>query len=501
MLSKANKCHIGYNTQMISVQNLSFSHGSRLIFDEVSFSVENNSKVGLIGPNGAGKSTLLKILCKQEHASAGKIEVIGTIGIVPQEIKHDPVMEAATNVREYLNPDNSKQDYELHKMISGLELTDINLDGSPKALSGGQKTRLALARALLAQPDILLLDEPTNFLDVAGKKWVMGFLANYPKTLLLISHDLELLDKHINKILFVDAHLGKIEEYKGNYTQALQLREDKETLLKKRVSLEQRNISRLEESAKKVGVRQRIILQRRVVRLKEKLPDLPPEVRAIHFRLPDPANVGQIPLKAINISKSYGDKKILDNVNITIERGECVALIGQNGVGKSTFIKILMGLTTPDSGEVKKDPELKVGYYSQEFENLDFHKTLIQTATDSGRIPESIARPVLARFLFSAQKVHQQIGTLSGGEKTRLSIALLLLADYNLLILDEPTTYLDMLSQSIILQVLKDYQGALLIVSHTEDFISELKPNRALILPENYFNVWSEDLLERVSQT
>lgn len=485
---------------MISVQDLSFSHGSRELFDSVNFSVMDNAKVGLIGPNGAGKSTLLKILCSEETPNSGKIEVVGSIGIVPQEVKHDPIMEACSSIREYLNPDHLKLDYELHKMISGVELSEINIEDSPNVLSGGQKTRLALARALLAQPDILLLDEPTNFLDIEGKKWVMGFLANYPKTLILISHDLELLDKHIDKILFVDAHLGKIEEYKGNYTEALEQREEKENLLKKQVHLESRNISRLEESAKKVGVRQRIILQRRVARLKEKLPDLPPEVRAIKFKLPDPANVGGLPLRAVNISKSYGEKQILNNINITIERGECVALIGPNGVGKSTFIKILMGLINQDSGEVQRDDDLKVGYYSQEFENLDFKKTLLQTAMESGDVAESVARPVLARFLFPASKVYQEVGTLSGGEKTRLSIALLLLQNYNLLILDEPTTYLDMLSQSIILQVLKDYKGAILIVSHTEEFIKELKPSRALILPENFFDYWSEDLLEKVSQ-
>ncbi len=485
---------------MISVQNLSFSHGSRLIFDDINFSVMDNSKVGLIGSNGAGKSTLLKILCKEENPNSGKIEIAGTIGIVPQEVKHDPVMERCATVSEYLNPDHLKHDFELHKMISGVELSDINLESSPNTLSGGQKTRLALARALLAQPDILLLDEPTNFLDTDGKKWVMGFLASYPKTLILISHDLELLDKYIDKILFVDAHLGKIEEYQGNYSQALEQREEKENLLKKQVHLEQRNIGRLEESAKKVGVRQRIILQRRVSRLKEKLPDLPPEIRVIKFKLPDPANVGGLPLRAINICKSYGDKQVLNNINLSIERGECVALIGPNGVGKSTFIKILMGLLEPDSGEVQRDYNLKVGYYSQEFENLDFKKTLLQIATEAGNVSEGIARPVLARFLFPASKVNQEVGTLSGGEKTRLSIALLLLQNYNLLILDEPTTYLDMLSQNIILQVLKDYKGAVLIVSHTEEFIKELKPNRALILPENYFDYWSEDLLEKVSQ-
>lgn len=490
-----------YNTQMLTVHNLSFSHDAHQIFDDVSFSVMDNQKVCLIGPNGAGKSTLLKILCKQETPQTGKIEITGTIGIVPQEVKHDPVMEASPTIQEYLNPDHTKHDYELHQMLSGVELIGLDLQSAPNSLSGGQKTRLALARALLAQPDILLLDEPTNFLDTKGKQWVMGFLSTYPKTLILISHDLELLDKYIDKILFVNAQLSKIEEYKGNYTQAIEQRAQKDSLLRKQVHLEQRNISRLEESAKKVGVRQRIILQRRVHKLKEKLPDLPPEIKVIRFKLPVPAVVGALPLKATNICKSYGEKQVLKGVNLTIERGECVALIGPNGVGKSTLIKILMNLIKPDEGEVYRESNLKVGYYSQEFENLDFEKNLLETAHEVSNAPESVTRPILARFLFPANKVYQKIGTLSGGEKTRLSIALLLLQDYNLLILDEPTTYLDMLSQRIILQVLKDYQGALLIVSHTEDFIAELQPSRVLILPENHFDIWSEDLLEKVSNT
>ncbi len=485
---------------MISVHNLSFSYDSRVIFDDISFSIQDSQKVGLIGPNGAGKSTLLKILCKEITPDKGKIEITGTIGVVPQEVKHDPIMESCETVREYLDPENLKHDYELLKMLNGIELNDLKLESSPKNLSGGQKTRLALTRALLSEPDILLLDEPTNFLDLVGKKWVMNFLSQYPHTLILISHDLELLDKDIDKILFVDSNRSQVEEYKGNYTQALDRRAEKELLLKRQVHTETRSIQRLEEAIKKVGVKQRINLQNRVARMKEKLPDLPPEVRAIKFKLPDPATVGSLPIKASGICKSYGDKNILKDINLTIERGEKVALIGPNGVGKSTLIKILMGILEPDSGEVLKDPNLKVGYYSQEFETMDFNKTILELARGDLNLPDSIVRPILGRFLFSSQKVNQKIGTLSGGEKTRLSIALFLLQDYNLLILDEPTTYLDVMSQNIILQVLKEYKGALLIVSHTEEFIKQLNPQRALLLPENYFDFWSEDFLEKVSQ-
>ncbi len=485
---------------MISVRNLSFSYNSTPIFEDINFSITDGAKVGLIGPNGAGKSTLLKILCQQEIPDKGIIEITGTIGSVPQEVKHDPIMESSQTIREYLDPENTRHDYELFRMISGVELSDLNLESSPKDLSGGQKTRLALSRALLSEPDILLLDEPTNFLDTEGKKWVMNFLRTYPNTLILISHDLELLDRDIDKILFVDSHKNAVEEHKGNYTQALARRGEKKELLEKQVHVENQNIQRLEKAITKVGVRQRVILQRRVVRMKDKLPELPPEVRAIKFKLPIPANVGGLPLRAINISKSYGDKNILDKVNITIERGEKVALIGPNGVGKSTLIKILMGLLEPDSGEIIKDSYLKVGYFSQEFETMDFDKTILETARGSADLPDHIVRPVLGSFLFFAEKVNQKVGTLSGGEKTRLSIALLLLQDYNLLILDEPTTYLDVMSQSIILQVLKEYKGAILIVSHTEDFIKDLKPNRVLVLPENRFDLWSEDFLERISE-
>ncbi len=485
---------------MLSVQNLSFSYNSRLIFNNVTFSIQDGQKVGLIGPNGAGKSTLFKILCQQEIPHKGKVEVIGSMGIVPQEVKHDPIMESSETLRDYLDPEYTKHDYELFKMMSGVELGDLDLESSPMGLSGGQKTRLALARALLLEPDILLLDEPTNFLDPEGKKWVMSFLSDYPNTLILVSHDLGLLDKHIDKILFVDSVQARIEEYKGNYTQALAFRAEKEKLLKKQVHTESRNISRLEEAIKKVGVKQRIVLQRRVVRMKDRLPDIPPEIRAIKFKLPEPGIVGALPITAVNISKSYGDNQVLENVNLTIGRGEKVALIGPNGVGKSTLIKILMGLLEPDSGEVIKDSNLKIGYYSQEFETIDFSKTILETAKGEMNLSDVIVRPILGQFLFTSDKINQTVGTLSGGEKTKLSIALLLLHNYNLLILDEPTTYLDVMSQSIILQVLKEYKGAVLIVSHTEDFIRELRPNRVLLLPENRFDYWSEDFLERVSE-
>ncbi len=492
---------------MVSVRNLSFSYGATPIFDEVSFSVPPAYKVGIVGPNGAGKTTLLNLIADVETPNSGIVEKSGTVGYVPQEVKNDPVLDSSSSIREYLDPDNKNQDFELRIILDGLELKDIDFESSPTELSGGQKTRLALARALLAKPDVLLLDEPTNFMDVEGKKWVMNFLAHYPHTLILISHDINLLDKSIDKVVAINTHTKKVDEYKGNYSKYLKLKEEKEELTRRHAVAEEKHIKRMEKSLvtlmgykSKKGVRQRVMLQKRIERLKEALPELPREVRSIKIQLKDPAPVGQIPIKATDIFKSYEDQSVLEGVSLVIERGEKVALVGKNGAGKSTFIKILMGLLEPDSGEIVRDDNLKVGYYSQELENIDMEKTLVEVAREESGQPDYFVRPLLAKFLFPGDKVFQRISSLSGGEKTRLSILLLVLHDYNLLILDEPTTYLDVMSQRVILESLKEYKGAMLLVSHTEEFVNEIRPNRVLLLPDNQIKHWSPELLEKVSE-
>jgi ATPase subunit of ABC transporter with duplicated ATPase domains len=411
---------------------------------------------------------------------------------VPQEVKRDEVMEKATSIRHYLDPKNLKEDYELSKIISRLELSHLSLDDAPQFLSGGQKTKLAIARALVSEPDILLLDEPTNFLDTDGKIWVMNFLAKYPKTLIVISHDLNLLDKNIDKILEVNIQNKQIEEYSGNYTDYLKLKGDKDALLVRQIHVQERHIIQMKKGWLKIshvksekGVRQRINLEKRIEKLENSLPAMPLEAKKIKMQLPTPAWVGEVPLIAQGLSKSYGSKKVLTNIDFDIKRGERIAIIGQNGAGKSTLIKILMDMLIPDSGEIVKDDKLKIGYYSQEFEIFDFDKTLIETVKEKCEMNEQSLRSLMGRFLFPGDKVFQKVGSLSGGEKTRLSIATLLAKNYNLLILDEPTTYLDVLSQRLILEALKSYQGAMIIVSHTPEFIEELKPSRKFFLPEN----------------
>ena len=335
----------------------------------------------------------------------------------------------------------------------------------------------------------------------------MNFLSTYPKALILISHDINLLDNYIDKVLAINIQYKKIDEYKGNYSKYLKLKAEKEALLTRHIHAEQQHIRRMEKGLQKLykhssgkGVRQRVMLQRRIERAKANLPELPQEIKKIKVNLPTPSWIGELPIKAVNISKAYGDNQVLDNVNFSIMRGERVALIGPNGAGKSTLIKILVGLINPDSGEVLKDTNLKLGYYSQEFETFDLSKTLIEAVREEFHLSENQARPILSKFLFPSDKAFQAIGSLSGGEKTRLSMAKILLHDYNLLVLDEPTTYLDAMSQRMILEVLKEYKGAVLIVSHTEDFIKELQPNKALMLPEDRFDVWYPEFLDKVGE-
>ncbi len=484
----------------IRVSNLSFSYGEKELLTEANFRVEDGHKIGLVGENGTGKSTLLKLFMGEEYPEEGNIEVQGSMELVPQEVKRDPILDSAPTVSEYVNPEGLIPEHKIRKLFAGLGIADIDLDSRPQGYSGGVKTKFALARALFKEPDILLLDEPTNFMDIEGKKWVMGLLAQYPKTLILISHDLELMDQAIDRVMYVNKHTHKIEEYKGNYSQYKRLQKEAETLFRKQVQGQQRQITKLEKAIKVIGVEARIVMQRRIARLKEVLPELPPEVRSIKIQLPEPARGGEIPIWAKGISKSFGDLTVMQNVDFIIRRGERIALLGPNGVGKSTLIKMLVGQLAPDSGVVERNPMNRIGYYSQEFEDFDMDKTVLQLFMDKCERMESFCRPFLGKFNFPSNKVHQKVGTLSGGEKTRLSIAMLCSTDANLLILDEPTTYLDVLSQRVILEALKSYTGTMIIVSHTEEFIKELKPDKVFLMPEAKMEFWLDDMTNKVGE-
>ncbi len=491
---------------MIRATNVSFSYGYGPVFDGVDFTVAKNDKVGIVGQNGAGKSTLFKLLTRQEFPLDGKLTIDAPFSMVPQEVKYDPALQAATNLYDYVDPTHQFPESKIEEILHGLEFDLKNIGTDLLSLSGGQKTKLALARAFLSKPEILLLDEPTNFLDEAGKRWVMDFLGKYPHTLLIVSHDLDLLDRHIKHVLYLDPHTHKIQTFTGNYTQCMKTKREQELLLVRKIRNEQQHIKQMEEglvnlrkNTSKKGVRQRVIQERKITRMKDRLPQMPQELRFFTAKFPQPLPVGQVPLRVHEVSKSFGTKRVLHSFSLDVMRGERLALIGPNGVGKTTLIKILTKNLIPDSGEVHQSESLSLGYYSQETATFDDEKTLFEAVQDTHAIPSDKIYGFLKRFLFSVERLNQRIGTLSGGEKTRLAIALLMIHPYNVLVLDEPTTYLDVMSQRIILEALKAYTGTLILVSHTEEFVSELKPNRVVLLPQQKVRVWSADVVSQVS--
>ncbi len=491
---------------MVYAKELSFSYGEKILYKDAHFMIGNNQKVGLVGLNGTGKSTLFSLLCGKEQLQYGFIEVKGSISLVPQEVKRDPAMEEAPTIRDYVDSKHTREDYEIYRLLSGLEYQNCDLEAAPQRLSGGQKTKLALAKALLSEPDVLLLDEPTNFMDVEGKKFVMDFLAHYKKTLILISHDIHLMDKAIDKVLYVNGQTKKIDEYNGNYTSFLRLKGESEELLKRTIKVKEKHIKHLKKAVEGMmgrktekGVRQRIQLQRRLEREKENLPEAPMTLRAIKIALPEPLAVSELPVRALGISKSYEDNVIFEDLDFTIRRRERIPLIGRNGAGKSTLLKILMGKISADQGQVIRASNLVLGYYSQEFETFNMEKSVMETFIDATNQDERYARAFLAKFMFFEEKLKQRVESLSGGEKTRLSIALITAKPSNLLVLDEPTTYLDALSQRVILEAVKQYKGTMIIVSHTPEFIAELNPERAFVMPENKFVYWDQSLIDEVS--
>lgn len=477
---------------MIKVENLLFKWTDKAIFDGVSFVVNDGEKVGLVGSNGAGKTTLFKIIAGLEQGDDGRVVVDKKITFVPQEIKSDPIMDSSKNILDYLNSPQ-KADYEVRRVLSGLGLEKLELNGEAKVLSGGQKTRLALARAVLSEAKILLLDEPTNFLDEKGKRWVADFMARSKATILIISHDLELLSSSLDKIFYINPQTKSIDIYSGSYKDFVKLKEEKEGLLKRQIETEEKHIKQMKKGLIKMahfkskkGIRIKLMIQRRVEKMEAEMPEMPAEAKKIKLNLPEPMWVGELPIYVKNLNKSFGNKKVLENVSLTITRGERTALIGPNGVGKSTLIKILLGDLVPDSGEVVRDEKLKWGYYCQELTDLNPNISLLETIRElGGDLNEGQIRGILGKMLFPGDKIFQKVGGLSGGEKTRLSIARLLAQNFNFLVLDEPTTYLDPLSQRLILDSIKSYKGALLIVSHNPEFIEELEVNQKLFLPEN----------------
>ncbi len=504
---------------MLNIEKISLARGERDILKNISLFVGPNEKIGLVGVNGAGKSTLLKIVCGIEEPDLGSIRFNGSMSYLSQEIHREIGIKKSSNISdvdqyltigEYLiiEKDLHVEEWEVNKLLNHMNMKDKDCNSILRELSGGQKIKVELIKILLEQSDLLILDEPTNFLDIPSAEWLMGYLISYPKAVLVVSHDLRLMNKGLSKIWYLNERTQNVEVFNGNYEKFLKLKELKEEWLVKQLRSEERKAKRMFEYAQTLSSRKSTKEKMKGARKMEKARVMKESVRVMneklakskrmHLSIPKPTPSGKHVLSVSNISKSYVKGiPILKNISFEVERRDRVAVIGKNGAGKTTLFKILAGRLKQTKGSFEWGNGVSIGYYSQENEDLKYDDTVLENVygLDWGDIDR---RKFLGRFLISGDMVHQKVSTLSGGEKTRLALAKLFAGRYNVLLLDEPTTYLDPQSQEILLEALKEYTGTVLLVSHEPEFVRGLEITRVLLMPEEKFTYFKEEYIGRV---
>ena len=508
---------------MISINNLTVAYGGFTLLNEINFHISESDKIGLVGKNGAGKSTILKLICGLQSPTNGKVAVPGDvkIGYLPQIMEHhkgrsviDETMTAFAdmfaleaelekitaelserddyesvayqNLIIRLNEVNDRLDYSrsdnpqvmAEKTLLGLGFKYEELDRPTETFSQGWNMRIELAKILLSKPDVLLLDEPTNHLDIESIEWLEGYLKDYKGSLVLISHDRKFLDNVTNRT--VEIMVGRIHDYKVPYSKYLELR--KERLAQQQAAYEnqQRMIEKTEEFIEKFRYKptKSNQVQSRVKQL-EKLDRIEVDIEdrsALTVKFPPAPRSGDIAYKGTDLKVGYGEKVVFSDAAIEVRRGEKVALVGRNGEGKTTLMRVIMGELEPMDGESRVGYNVNIGYYAQNQEDiLDKDDTVFGTldriAVGDIRLK---LRDILGAFLFKGEDIDKKVAVLSGGERARLAMAKLILKPYNLLALDEPTNHMDIRSKDILKQALKSYDGTLIIVSHDRDFLDGL---------------------------
>ena len=531
---------------MISVHDLELRVGARVLMAGATFQVADGDKVGLVGRNGAGKTTLTKILAGEGgDPTAGTITRRGTIGYLPQDPRSgDPAQSARDRILSARGLDEvyrtlrrsevemgseddavrdramnryARADSELHagggyaaaseaaRIAASLGLPDRVLEQPLGTLSGGQRRRIELARILFLGADTLLLDEPTNHLDADSIVWLRNFLMSYKGGVVVISHDVVLLEDVVNKVLHLDANRAEIDVYNMGWRKYLEQRETDERRRKRERSNAERKASTLMAQADKMRAKatKATAAQNMARRAEKMLAGLENERaadRVAKIDFPTPAPVGKTPLMAEGLSKSYGSLEIFTDVDLAIDRGSRVVILGLNGAGKTTLLRILGGLDKSDTGEIRPGHGLKLGYYAQEHETLDLSRTVVENLrTAAPDLTDTQVRSVLGSFLFSGDDADKPARVLSGGEKTRLALATLVVSSANVLLLDEPTNNLDPASREEILAALRGYQGAVVLVSHDEGAVAALEPERVLLLPDGDEDLWSQDYLDLIA--
>ena len=530
---------------MLTVSNVELRIGARLLMSGVNFRVGNGDKVGLVGRNGSGKTTLTRLLSGVGEPAAGTITNSGTIGYLPQDPRtgdlsttaQDRILSARgidTAVRNMraaetdMGSDDPKiaekamrrftrADAELHAgggyaaeseaaiIAKSLGLPDRILGQPLSTLSGGQRRRVELARILFSDADTLLLDEPTNHLDADSIVWLRSFLKNHKGGLIVISHDNSLLEETVNKVLHLDANRAEIDVYNMSWKNYLAQRETDEQRRKRERAITVKTADRLTEQANRMRAKaSKATAAQSMLKRAEKMVSGLEDVRAhdkvARIKFPTPAACGKTPLMARELSKSYGSLEIFTDVDLAIDKGSRVVVLGLNGAGKTTLLRILAGADESDTGEIIPGHGLKIGYYAQEHETLDTERTVLENMQAAAPdLTDTQARSVLGSFLFTGDDSQKPAGVLSGGEKTRLALASLIVSSANVLLLDEPTNNLDPASRQEVLGAIRNYEGAIVLVSHDEGAVQALEPDRVLLLPDGDEDLWNDDYADLVS--
>ncbi|MGH8960684.1 MAG: ABC-F family ATP-binding cassette domain-containing protein [Jatrophihabitantaceae bacterium] len=547
---------------MITASELELRAGARILLEPLTLRVQNGDRIGLVGRNGAGKTTTMRVLAGEALPHAGTIDRRGPTGYLPQDPRtgdldvtaRDRVLSARgldvlvadiakvqvglaetphddKLIRRYGNLEERfaslggyAAESEAARICANLGLPDRVLAQPLRTLSGGQRRRVELARILFAdagEPTTLLLDEPTNHLDADSITWLRDFLRQHTGGLVVVSHDVELLDAVVNKVWNLDANRTTVDVYNVGWKTYLQQRETDERRRHRERANAERKIETLRSQADKMRAkatkaRAAHQMDRRAAALAAGLDAVRVSDKVARLRFPVPASCGRTPLTADGLSKTYGSLEVFTDVDLAVDRGARVVVLGLNGAGKTTLLRLLSGVEQPDTGTVRPGHGLRLGYYAQEHETLDHDRSILEnmrtsaSATRSSRERSSEAgslkdlndtdlRKILGAFLFTGDDADKPAGVLSGGEKTRLALAMLVTSAANVLLLDEPTNNLDPVSREQVLDALRTYAGAIVLVTHDEGAVEALSPDKVILLPDGVEDSWSRDLVDLIA--
>lgn len=530
---------------VLQVKDVEVRAGARLLLSPATFQIAPGDRVGLVGRNGAGKTTLTRILAGEGLPAAGQVTRSGQLGYLPQDPRSgdpdqlardrilgarglDAVMARLRRAEEemsqvdgegrdkamaaYARAENAllaaggyAAEAEAARIAANLGLPERVLGQPLHTLSGGQRRRIELARILFSDADTLLLDEPTNHLDADSITWLRGYLQTFPGGLVVISHDVGLLDAVVNKVFHLDANRAALDIYAMDWKRYLVQREtDEKRRRRERLNAERKAAQLMAQADRMRAKATKAVAAQNMARRAERLLDGIEGERAVdqvaRIRFPDPAPCGRTPLMARDLSKSYGSLEVFTAVDLAIDKGSKVVILGLNGAGKTTMLRLLAGLEDPDVGERVLGHGARLGYYAQEHETLDVGRSVLENMVSaSPDLGDTEVRKVLGSFLFTGDDVDKPAKVLSGGEKTRLALAMLVVSAANVLLLDEPTNNLDPASRAEVLAALRTYEGAVVLVTHDPGAVEALEPDRVLILPDGVEDLWSDDYAELVA--